>query len=211
MNTTSLFVELIVIGMGAVTWVALLVFSFFGYTWAPIEKLFSIAFFVPTISFIYVLGIITDRVADTWFEKFWSSTLRNKWFTTINEYYRSRRQIYTGSERLGDLLEYGRSRMRICRGWAFNSALILVSFNLFMAIGSPYFANKTLVWVVGSLAMALLAYGAFFSWFNLSVAEYRKVKQHADFVSQRPAAHRHRGGRGGSGGGSRDQNREQKR
>jgi len=209
MNTTNLFVELIVIGLGASVWVALFALSFLGIGWAPsLEKLFSFTFLIPTVSLIYVFGIVVDRVADSWFEKLWSNTLRNKWFQNINDYYRSRRLVYTGSERLGDLLEYSRSRMRISRGWALNSALIFVGFNLFMAIQSPAVENKSLLWIVGSVAIALLTYGSYFAWFNLSVAEYRKVKQHADYVSsQRTSSHRHRGGRGGG----REQSREQKR
>ena len=209
MNTTNLFVELIVIGIGAATWIALFVFSFFGIGWVTsLETLFSFTVLIPALSVVYVLGIITDRIADFCFEKMRGNTLRSKWFQNINDYYRSRRLVYTGSERLGDLLEYGRSRMRICRGWALNAVLILVSFNLFMSVQTPQIQNKPLLWLAASLTLALFAGGSYFAWLNLTVAEYRKVKQHAEYVSsQRSPSHRHRGGRGGG----REQGREQKR
>jgi len=38
MGTTDLFVELIVIGIGATAWVVLATFSIFGYEWAPLEQ-----------------------------------------------------------------------------------------------------------------------------------------------------------------------------
>ncbi len=215
MNTTNLFVELIVIGLGAAIWIALLALSLLGTGWTPtLEKLFSLNYLLPTIAVIYVLGIVLDRVADAGFEKLWSSKLRNRWFQNINDYYRSRRLVYSGSERLGDLLEYSRSRMRISRGWALNSALIFIAFNLFMTLQPPAVENKSLLWIVGAVALALLTYGSHFAWRNLSIAEFRKVKQHADYVSgQRTSSHRRRGGRGGHGGGeqNREQSREQKR
>jgi hypothetical protein len=214
MNTTNLFVELIVIGIGAAIWITLFVFSFLGYTWAPTpDKWFSFAVLIPTVSVIYVLGIIVDRLADSSFEKLWSKTIRNKWFQNIDEYYRARRLIYKSSERIGDLLEYGRSRMRISRGWAFNAALIFVGFNLFMALQSPHFDSKLLVWIVGAVALALLTYGAYFSWLSIIVTEYRKVKEHTEFVNgQRPSHQQHRGrGRGRGRDRDRDRDREQKR
>lgn len=207
MNTTNLFVELVVIGIGAVIWVTLFVFSFLGYAWAPpLDKWFSLAMLIPAVSIIYVLGIIVDRLADSCFETFWSKALRNKWFQSIDEYYRSRRLIYKSSERIGDLLEYGRSRMRISRGWTFNSALILIGFNLFMALRSSQFENRVLVWVVGSVALIALTYGAYFSWLKLTVTEYRKVKEHTEFLNGQRSHQQHRGRSRG-----RNRNREQKR
>src|SRR5215210_8108672 len=130
MGTTNLFVELVVIGVGAMAWLCLLILTVFGWTWIPLEKLFSTTALLPLVSLIYLLGIVSDRIADSIFERFWVERLQLTRFANTNEYHVARRQILTGSERLSDLLEYGRSRMRICRGWTLNSVLIAIALNL---------------------------------------------------------------------------------
>ncbi len=57
MSTASLFVELVVIGVGALSWVVLLVLSVFGWNWVPTERVFSSVALVPLLSLIYVFGI----------------------------------------------------------------------------------------------------------------------------------------------------------
>ena len=49
MNTTILFVELIVIGVSAIIWPILLVFSIFGYAWVPVVGLQSAIAAIPII------------------------------------------------------------------------------------------------------------------------------------------------------------------
>ena len=55
MGTTELFVELVVIGIGALVWVALTTFGIFGYEWVPLEKLFSVSALIPFVSFVYIM------------------------------------------------------------------------------------------------------------------------------------------------------------
>jgi hypothetical protein len=64
MNTTSIFVELIVIGVGTATILVLLALTVLGYDWVPWSKLTSISVAVPCLSVVYVLGIAFDRLAD---------------------------------------------------------------------------------------------------------------------------------------------------
>ncbi len=71
MGTTELFVELIVIGTGAFSWITMFTFSIFGYQWVPTELLFTVPALFPFLSFIYIVGIITDRIADVVFSKLW--------------------------------------------------------------------------------------------------------------------------------------------
>jgi len=80
MNTTNLFVELIVIGVGAFIWLILLVLSVFGYAWIPIEHMLAPAVTIPMLAVIYVLGIISDRIADTVFDAIWSDDLLGSYF-----------------------------------------------------------------------------------------------------------------------------------
>ena len=181
MGTTNLFVELVVIGVGAMTWLCLLVVAVFGWKWIPIDKVFSTVALVPLLSLIYLLGIISDRIADSIFERLWVTRLRQRCFESTKEYHLARRQILTGSERLSDLLEYGRSRMRICRGWTLNSILIAITLNLCVWIQlQPSHARSLSIF--GTIASLSFAVGAWDTWRKLSVTEYRKVKEQAAFL-----------------------------
>jgi len=182
MSTTDLFVELIIIGMGAAIWLLLLIFSAFGYDWVPLEKVFSLAALIPFLSVVYVLGIVIDRIADTLFGKLWESSLLKKVYRQGEQYLNDRRLIYIHPGRLGNLLEYGRSRLRICRGWTLNAAFILVSLNIFIwtRVAGNYWRVRLSIF--GSLLLGLFAYGNWFSWYQLMLAYYSKIKQQAVFL-----------------------------
>ena len=182
MNTTNLFVELIVIGVGAFIWLVMFLLSIFGYAWLPMEYLLSPAVAIPILAVIYLLGIISDRIADAIFESIWSENLLKSYFKDRGEYYNGRRIILIQSERLSDLLEYGRSRLRICRGWAFNSIMIAISLNSFLWI---QLSDKPFIWPVsiyGSISLLLFSYAAWFAWQKLVLNEYRKIKEQAEFI-----------------------------
>ena len=188
MNTTNLFVELIVIGVGAAIWLALFALSVFGYTWVPIERLLSPAAAVFILAVIYVIGIISDRLADTVFEWVWRDDLRGAYFKDNSEYYNARRSILTHSERLSDLLEYGRSRLRICRGWALNAILIAIALNTFLW---TKLSSRPATWsisIFGSISLVVFALAAWFAWKKLVENEYRKIKEQADYIGR----HEHR-------------------
>ncbi|SRR6266446_5711981 len=182
MGTTNLFVELVVIGVGALTWLVLLIFSVFGWQWVPTEKVFSTVALVPLLSLIYILGIVSDRIADTIFERWWNVDLRKASFPTVDAFHAARRQILTGSERLSELLEYGRSRMRICRGWALNSMFIAVALNLF--IWTRLLQSRLVLSLFGTITAFLFGLASWYTWKKLSVTEYRKVKEQAEFLAE---------------------------
>ena len=98
MSTTNLFVELLVIGVGASIWLILSTLSVLGYAWVPVDRLLSPSAAVPALALVYVLGIISDRVADAVFELVWSDDLRGSQFRNRSEYYDARRLILARSE-----------------------------------------------------------------------------------------------------------------
>ncbi|MFK8184267.1 MAG: hypothetical protein AB8B99_12910 [Phormidesmis sp.] len=186
MSTTDLFVEIIVIGVGATIWIVLLALSVFGYSWVPSGQVFSFASLLPILAITYVLGIVTDRVADTLFDKLWKPSLAQQFYQKDGDDYDDRRYIYLRSEQLASLLEYGRSRLRICRGWTLNSALILVSLNIFIQqqLSSP--AIKRTAFLFSNLFLLLLTYCLWFSWRQLTLADYRKVKRQSAWLKTHP-------------------------
>lgn len=186
MSTTDLFVEIIVIGVGATIWIVLLALSIFGYSWVPSGQVFSLASLLPILAITYVLGIVTDRVADTLFDKLWKPSLAQQFYQQDGDDYDDRRYIYLRSEQLAHLLEYGRSRLRICRGWTLNSLLILGSFNLFIQLQLPHASLKLTAFLFGNLFLVLLTYCLWFSWKQLTLADYRKVKRQSAWLKTQP-------------------------
>lgn len=182
MNTTDLFVELIIIGVGAAIWVALLVLGVFGYSWVPFDHLFALSSLLPILAITYILGIVTDRVADGLFDTVWKSKLAQQFYPNDGDDYDDRRYIYLRSERLASLLEYGRSRLRICRGWVLNTLLILISLNLFILRQVSDVSTKISMFVFSNLFLILLMYGLWFSWRELTLADYRKVKRQSAWL-----------------------------
>jgi len=85
MNTTNLFVELVIIGIGAGVWLLLTLLCVFGYSWIPLEKIMTLPALIPTLALLYVLGIVVDRMADFAFQC-WDKNLRQKHFNKSADY-----------------------------------------------------------------------------------------------------------------------------
>lgn len=179
MSTTNLFVELIVVGVGAFLWVLLIVLGVSLEPISSIKDLLKLELFIPLLSLIYVLGIVVDRVADTIFDHFWGKKIRNSIFPDRNEYYKARSMIFSSSDSISELLEYNRSRLRICRGWSLNSVMIIGSLN-FYALLVPATSSK--LTILGSIIFLLLAAGSWYAWRNILKKEYGKTKYQARLI-----------------------------
>ncbi len=188
MGTTDLFVELIVIGIGAFIWMIIAALCIFGYTWVPLDQLFSVPALIPFLSFIYIAGIITDRIADGVLGAIWKRRILRKHYASSEVEIDDRILIYSKSEYLGNLIEYGRSRLRICRGWAFNGVLIMVACNVFIVTQVPDANLKIKLFVWLNLLVGFLAYFSWYSWYQLTDTQYRRVKGEADFIRRQDRA-----------------------
>ena len=182
MTTTNLFVELLVIGVGAACWVALTIMGVFGVEWINIDLAQNYSVAVVALALVYLLGIITDRLADFVFDKLFSAPLRARYFDEKREYQDARRLIFSSSNRLADMHEYGRTRIRICRGWAVNAYLIAISLNFLLYnqyAEAPWYRTAMLAGTTGTL---LLAFASWSSWRMLCATEYLKIREHADYL-----------------------------
>jgi hypothetical protein len=184
-STTNLFVELIVIGTGAVTWLSLLVLSILGYQWIAewdFKNILALPALIPVVGFMYVLGMVIDRIADRLFEGY-TKRICNLCYTEQEPpFYVDRRIVLSDNKPSAALLLYGRSRARICRGWALNSALIVIFLNVFLTsrvYDRPLFWQLT---VCGNLVFITLSYGCVFAWKALKKSEYIKTKEQAAFL-----------------------------
>ena len=182
MNTTDLFVELIITGIGALAWLILLFFSAFGVSSIEVDKLVSVPVLIPLLSLAYVLGIVIDRVSDSLFENLWGKKLFGQFYKNRTDYFDDRTYIYVHAAKLADLMEYGRSRMRICRGSALNAVLLLVSLNLFTWTQIADVALRWRISLFGSLFWIALACGTWFTWYRLTLNNHRRAKEQAEFL-----------------------------
>jgi len=180
MSTTNLFVELLVIGVAAAIWVLLLVLASFGYSWVPVERILSPAALIPLLSLTYVLGIVTDRLADSLFELLWGRHIRASVYDDDTTYFHDRRSILARGSPSAELAEYARSRVRICRGWAFNLVFVIVAFDVF----SLWRLSNHLLTTLLTLALALLCGACWFAWRTMKHIEYVKTKEEAAFLSE---------------------------
>ena len=181
MNTTDLFVEILVIGVGALIWITLLILGIFGYP-VMVEQLLSIPALLPISALVYVLGIITDRIADVIFDRLFVNSIRKKFYPDVKQDFNDRRIILVYSEPLSRLLEYGRSRLRIVRGWTLNFLLILITFNVFVQARVTDNLLRANLLTFGNILLALLTFLSFYSWNSFVRTEFRKVKEQAAFL-----------------------------
>ena len=163
MNITTLYAELVVVGTGATMFVALMFYSVFGdSSWfSGLGKLtsISVAWVIPTLSVVYLLGIVISNLSFLLFEER-EKSLRDAKFSTVN-YETVRNALYTSTHKeLIDEFEFRRSKIRICRGWFVNSIAICIAFGTFLA------DDKLAHSVVGfwMLTMFLITIGRYISW-----------------------------------------------
>lgn len=179
MATTSLFVELIVIGTGAALWIILLGLTIFGYEWITYDRfsqVLSVHSLIPVLSVIYVLGIVTDQIAGGLLDRF-TQHLREKHFATVDDYYMARASLAMKTDTLTELVEYSRSRVRICRGWLLNSGLILVFLNLFIWRALSDRTVQFKLSIFASVVLAIIGWACGRAWYSLSQNEYERVFQ----------------------------------
>lgn len=185
MSTTNLFVELIVIGIGAFAWIALLLLTIFGIDLELLRWLSSTpALAIPALSLIYLLGILTDRLADCTFHALrMDNKHRERYPGGSDQFHRDRALILSQSEHMAQLYEYSRSRQRICRGWAVNAMVLLFACILFIPTRLDTLVNVALVLPLTSILLALLALGCWWSWEALTDTELKRIKEQAALLA----------------------------
>jgi hypothetical protein len=188
MTTTHLFVELLVIGIGAFAALLLLLAAIFGWSPDTFSGLMGLQALFPILAAVYVLGILVDRLADICFD--WKDKeQRREIFPDDDEkhtkYFESRRTLVIDGENLWRDLEYVRSRSRICRGWTVNSLLLAICFTIYhfsntsaldLSLGNLLFLN--FCWIGLATCCALC-------WARLNFNEYKKTKRIAEWLKKR--------------------------
>jgi len=187
MSTTTLFVELVVVGVGAMAWIALLVVAAFGHEWIPVDRVFSPSATVPMLAMVYLLGIVTDRVADTVLGPMWARGNRARIYGSDANAYAEDKLLVLGAPQFSRLFEYNKSLQRICRGWTINAVAILLALQALVWLRYGPTPTTIRVAVLGSFLLLLLAAGCLFSARRLNAVQYGKIKEEAAMLRARGA------------------------
>jgi hypothetical protein len=182
MKTTNLFVELVVVGTGAALSIVLFLYTFFkdnllfGRILSDVPKPDDLASIIPVLSVIYVLGVVVDKIAYKMFRASEDGLRRNK-FVKCSEgaYYAKRHSLYTSPNTTHaiEAFEYGRSKIRICRGWALNSILLIAALGCFMIFQNGW----DVLILVGIVGFGLLASLTVWSWKTATDVELRWLER----------------------------------
>jgi hypothetical protein len=177
MNTSILFIELIIIGMQTFVWIFLLVFM--QVDSSIIIKLLDniggeifVIFIIPTC---YTLGVFTDRIADTIFSK-WNQKLKDKIIPNPNPNIGSMRYIVTEkNESLNRFLDYTRSRIRIARASSINFPISTICF-IVLGVSKKYFYFFSGISIVSISIGIFFSILAIFSWKNVTIRHLDLVR-----------------------------------
>lgn len=142
MKTTNLFIELLVIGVGAAICLIMILKLLIGLDFLESVPMNSSVLLFPITAITYVLGIIFDRLFDLITDK-WDKTIRSQHLT--DEQYKDVRTIlYNDSKMVQEVFDYTKNRIRIVRSWMFYfmimAILILLDAIIFDKINSFAFS-----------------------------------------------------------------------
>lgn len=174
---TTMFVEVLVVGIGSlaalVTFLAAIAGPDNASQISPIMGSSITAGLA--LAFSYALGILVDRGADGLLAKRRRS-IRSVYFTS-NSSYSAARQHVSGRPDLAARADYARSRMRICRGWILNSPALFGA-AIFLIVRFEL-KNPTTLIACSAAVGALLTFGFYVAWRNITATSYSKIAQQA--------------------------------
>ncbi len=173
MATTTLFIEILVIGTIANIWIGLMVFglvspapSTLGIIIDTANKL-SVFLLIPFLGLTYVLGWIINFLSENTIEPLFQSRFKKKFFAAANVDYNKVRAVFyqKASESVVEDLRFDRQLLRISRTSTLNFLLIAISLLFFNT-------SATLVIAIISFLIALVA---FWLWTTQYKTSYSKM------------------------------------
>lgn len=182
----ELFIELVVIGAGTLSWGILFALSAFGYRWISNDVATSAPTLLALFAILYVLGILMDGLANHLFG-IWDKPIRRKAFPNNKEYHRARTYVYSyANDPIIELFKYGRSRMRITRAWCINWALLAVSVPLLVwtRLSQLDLGMRWLISILGCVICGTCSVGSWLVWRRLTVNDCRRLAETFAFLSR---------------------------
>ena len=170
MNTTNIFVELVVIGFHSLFGIGIIVLALAGYRNLDTEKLLTINLALPVLALAYILGILIDRVSDRIFISQDYKMRPSGSKEDLPSFLTMRYYILHKSSDIYAQLEYIRSRLRIARASIFNFILLTIASLLFvwLQFGKSYPAQHLfIVSIIILIIGAVLTIASYQSWIGL--------------------------------------------
>jgi len=170
MNTTNIFVELVVVGFHTLLWIGLVILALVGYQNLDLEKLLTINLAVPILAMAYILGILIDRLSDFVFISQDLKMRPAKEKADLPSFLTMRYYILHKSSDIYAQLEYTRSRLRIARASVFNFAFTTIAVLLFiwLQLGKSFLVSSLIVACIVALAIgAILIFASYQAWSGL--------------------------------------------
>jgi 4-hydroxybenzoate polyprenyltransferase len=162
MATTAVFAEIIVVGLAAEAWIAVLVLAIFDTQWVDLAAVNQWAALVTVlvVAAAYVFGIIVDRIADSLAKRTAAliRKLRSKERPKPPVPFKQKRLVVLqrGGEGVTKFLEYQRSRQRVARGTVVNVLLAIPSVLAFL----HWRTDASSWWLAGVLTVGVVALAA---------------------------------------------------
>jgi hypothetical protein len=177
--TTQLFVELLVIGVGAAVWLAFLLAVILRLPGGiPFPDL-NAAHLVGLSSIAYVLGIVVDRLAWSAF-RFAENRRRDRVFEPGQDPSVEDRErfVLENSSILRQHIVYNRSPLRICRSWILNFMLT--------GVCAGAWAVQQRAGTIAAIALSALAFSGLTAYTATLLARdyYLNVRHSYDFVAR---------------------------
>ncbi|MEU6394720.1 hypothetical protein [Streptomyces sp. NPDC046939] len=172
---TAMFVEVLVVGIGALTAAVLLLIALVGpATTAKLAPLAGTSAAAGVgLATAYALGILIDRAADAALTPH-RRRLRTRFFPSSTAYAQARLRL-ADFPVLAARADYARSRMRICRGWTLNTLALTLTADLAML---RYAFDHRLLILGATTALGMVtAFGFYRAWRALTVTGYRKLAE----------------------------------
>lgn len=187
MSTTTLFVEILIVGLLALVWLVLLIGSIWHLKCA-IEFLKSMsdyaAFFIALIfGSAYIMGIFVDRVSDSLYKRFqYSDNCSND-----RSFGEKRLRILNEGEGMAKFLDYQRSRLRIARATIFNLLLIIIAGLIYIVRNNnlPQGGKGILTIIIIIVAGAILTAIVFNTTRRLDRAQYKTLNEAYEIIKEK--------------------------
>jgi len=187
MSTTLLFVELLIAGTQVVIWFVLLILTIFDYKWTSNLSIqgvsdWQVLITATVLAFVYVLGILFDRLADLIFSK-WDRSIAYKRFPDAPHTFAVIRfQLSKDNEYLNHQFEYTRSRLRIARASSLNFAITTIVALMFVATRLQDAQNFAKLLVFIALTGICLTSLAILTWYYLVRSYFGLIR--ANYMAQ---------------------------
>ena len=183
MTTTAVFAEIIVVGLEAEAWIALVVLTIWGTEWVAVDEVASWSALVTVLilATAYVFGIIVDRIADAAVTAA-AKRLGDPQTPERVKFREQRLTVLKESDGIAKFLDYQRSRQRVARGTIVNALCATVAVPAFLLIRT----DASAWWALGAAGLGLiLVLGAVYANERIFKAYNKNLRVAYRLVSRR--------------------------